>query len=77
MNLGRYEWGLSQKAWHEKRKGEWHKSQARWYARNFKPTFSVMVEHTIKTRSKEMFRLAEKNMILAIKINKMRGFYEH
>lgn len=30
-NEQRYDWLVSQKRFHERKQGKWHKSQARWY----------------------------------------------
>lgn len=71
----RYEWLLSQRDFHARKQGKWHKSQARWFARQLATiyTFSEIVVLLVKKHKAQLVENITQNNALLQRL-KNRGF---
>ena len=61
-----FNWLSSQKIWHSKKQGKWHKSQTRYYAKKarFVFTYSEIVQRSIQKAAPKILENIEKYNVL-------------
>jgi hypothetical protein len=61
-----FNWLMSQKIWHAKKQGKWHKSQSRYYAKKarFVFTFTEIMQRAIQRNRTQLLENISKNNAL-------------
>ncbi len=80
FNEKRYDWLISQKKWHAKREGEWHKSQVRFYSRAARAmplSLSYIVTKTIRENAPRLIANISKYNALFARLKASRLEQDH